>query len=927
MTVRLHLCGILLFAGVHLFTVDSSPGMDTDKVVPHGSDDAPMEPADNEDLGNGAKPDSAGIKTVDEAELDNRHEGTSRTNTLALPNNWTKLANQLDIISRDIETWGYCTVSEILLLPDTPIPERNNMGYFHVDASSNYSFFAERARSSIQAKSQASDQQQMGFALSGRLGMDEYKKKVGKLAEKNVEYQTQSLEQNAAILAALQQAQLERIELQNELYQLQAEHDRELLKLSLEQKLATLKESTDALKSALGTNVFFLIPGNTDLATTNPFASYTLIDMSQFESNGFVVSAPSSQLATILSNLIVSNRFHHDLSPLNQNSNQFGISVSEGDVLSLGASHTIKSRLIEFMSHPVQLSGDELIYMGIAQVSVMPGRKTSEGYIGEVTLHFEYTDGDAFVPKNVHPTVLSAFPLVDGQLMDQGSMRSRQVALLLELAVQYQAAGMGSEANAAYQYAKQMDAYAASRNILPVVVPASAKSSVTYRFNPAFFARTDAGDNKHNAGSVLHATSFPILLVMVVNAGELQAFHNRPRLHMHTTTRWTAIETPPHKKGLFRKNTSPSSPTVSQRIEHAFALGEIGKALVSNDSSSNRNEEAFFEFYRLYNESRTKALGSTFSKPLPQPFPRLDELIVMAADRNQDSVSLRFHLSGAHLLRDQLRTVVFGDDPVPVFDATHTSDDQPGQGASDTRQRITFSELYDIQDHQDLLQPLTRDDGSLISGDLGRTPSSTDMGQGSSSNRHSGSTKQEPNTQSDNSWKSLASHHQWSWSVPHELLTNWIHQTNALVELNNGAKIPVMVRWMVPDRLLKQPEPPPKHTHLAILPSELTSPAQTILYLDGSGAFDEDDILIVDGRLMRHEKSNARETNVFLNVGGSGALLRFDPAPSWPDPGIQRTVTVLRISSTQPGYETGRLVLSAQKTATNRPPSHSNQVK
>jgi hypothetical protein len=224
--------------------------------------------------------------------------------------------------------------------------------------------------------------------------------------------------------------------------------------------------------------------------------------------------------------------------------------LSENTVLKIGATDKETEVILNYMTAPVHLPDNKRAYLGVMQVSLLPGWRTKKGYIGEVQVSFQFAlskhgliqylensttinkneipstndlppwilstesvAGDFGLPQGQVPTVISAFPFEEAQILDLASSMQRQISFLLQLAASIPQVP-GLQASLQQTFSKLVLQQLQTRNALPLVVPSSQGADVTYRFDPELQALVEPSSSKSGPGHVLEPSSFPALIVI-----------------------------------------------------------------------------------------------------------------------------------------------------------------------------------------------------------------------------------------------------------------------------------------------------------------------------------------------------------------------------------------------------------------------------
>jgi hypothetical protein len=181
-----------------------------------------------------------------------------------------------------------------------------------------------------------------------------------------------------------------------------------------------------------------------------------------------------------------------------------------------------------------------ILYAAILTVNVRPGWKTYTGYLGELGVRTEYTYeanevvtnlnygvprvGATYATNRVmkrsgaYPFAFAVFPALNAQALDLRASIRRQVALSLLL--QFASPKLG--AKQLNDFVRRVEQDAASESFMNTVVGFnSGGHSFGWRFAPAFYAQGDPSYAKAKPSMQLQAGSFPALVFLVVNKGDI----------------------------------------------------------------------------------------------------------------------------------------------------------------------------------------------------------------------------------------------------------------------------------------------------------------------------------------------------------------------------------------------------------------------
>ncbi len=302
--------------------------------------------------------------------------------------------------------------------------------------------------------------------------------------------------------------------------------------------------------------------------------------------------------------------------------------------MKIGASDKITERILNYMSDPIHLPDNKKAYLGVMQVSMLPGWRTRKGYVCEVQVNFEFALSnkralpqwqDRFpgiqrppwissqsqmaiecgLPSSV-PTVISAFPFAETQILDLSSSYQRQLNLLLQFAAAIpQVPGLQAALSASFQKMLKQDV--STRTALPLVIPSSQGSDVTYRFDPELLALVDPASTKSGPGQLLEPSSFPALVVIICDEEDLLTWDS---ISASVETRWMPSQ---------RCDCPEKTFSNEERLHNAHDFDAIANEMqdVLQSNLVNPNEFAYQELERRFENLKTTAMGHTLYSSLP----------------------------------------------------------------------------------------------------------------------------------------------------------------------------------------------------------------------------------------------------------------------------------------------------------------------
>lgn len=515
----------------------------------------------------------------------------------------TRAGKSLDKIERHLAEWGHASISGFVLVED-----RTN--YFDLKYDAPTADYVAAVRTNTQGKAAFLEQKELTTELTVKFANAMPGLNVqGPPAAPTIQ-QTAAIEQQAQIDTIVQQIRI--AQLQKELARVTNAAD------GWHTNLLTLPLSagtTPPTNPPSGpTNLVPQLPTITNLSPAGP------------ATNGF---SPFGGLAAQLS----------------------GNQLSETTILKLAATAKETERVLNFMSHPVAVAGDKQVFFAIGQISVMPGWRTRQDYICEVSARFTYAGprqeiitrykNRAQVSKNhlelqlvdciekedqqeqrsgydvVYAngglakrlgidraanslSLVSAFPFMESQVFDlQNSYRSR-LSFLLNLAGTYLQAGYKIDAEMLLRYVKQIEKDISTRTAFPTVIPGVDSAVLTYRFDPQAAAMLDPVATKPQAGNLLLPTSIPVMVLFVTSKKDLAQW---PEIALEVQTRWlprtdhsfwkTVFVDAPFRNRIMDKRMKPS-----EQLEITAEFDKAMDALTTLKNAGQGDRESYDELRR-----------------------------------------------------------------------------------------------------------------------------------------------------------------------------------------------------------------------------------------------------------------------------------------------------------------------------------------
>lgn len=302
--------------------------------------------------------------------------------------------------------------------------------------------------------------------------------------------------------------------------------------------------------------------------------------------------------------------------------------LSPEQVDTIAASAFVNKEVMNLFSFPVGASDQYVMFFGLAQVNVSPGWRTHKDYYCEVQMRPVYAgfDGTNYVRsyevgQYEQPMVFSAFPLLKAQVLDLQHHEERQADMILSFAGAAAAAGNTQSAKALLNYHKKLTQDVKTRNALPLLVPSSDGTQLTYRFDPGLQAVEDPASIRSKPANVLNATSIPTLFVMVCEREELARWSH---VNILVNTRFAPLERRhlaaqvvydlprfSYIKGIRRSNL--------QRLKTAQSYTNLADYINMLYSNSFEQTPLVDELQNRFLNLRTLAGGVNTFLELPQP--------------------------------------------------------------------------------------------------------------------------------------------------------------------------------------------------------------------------------------------------------------------------------------------------------------------
>ncbi|MGK0481492.1 MAG: hypothetical protein ACJAQ3_001469 [Planctomycetota bacterium] len=189
-------------------------------------------------------------------------------------------------------------------------------------------------------------------------------------------------------------------------------------------------------------------------------------------------------------------------------------------------------KLFELMSEPdpAAFGQNKILYTGVMNVSIRPGRRTYEEYVGEIDVRVNYarrdewTNAESVLMKEIvpeptsYPLAFAVFPGIDSQVMDQGA--SIKESLALAVAIQGMAKGTAFDAELRKTMERSLEAR--SKTGLNAVVGFNASGRhFGWRCMPRFMAQGNPSSLRSGPGMQLQAQTFPALILCLADRDDL----------------------------------------------------------------------------------------------------------------------------------------------------------------------------------------------------------------------------------------------------------------------------------------------------------------------------------------------------------------------------------------------------------------------
>lgn len=201
-------------------------------------------------------------------------------------------------------------------------------------------------------------------------------------------------------------------------------------------------------------------------------------------------------------------------------------------------------KLFEWMSQPEEygLADSKELFAAILNVNIRPGRRTYEGYQGEVDVQVKYGRGNVKLRGGIAPLAWAAFPALDTQVEDLRSSVRRQLstAILLEALLPK------ADVQARLDTARRLEQDVAS---------ISSRNTVTgynmnglhfgWHFSPRLEAQGDPSELGSRPELLLEPDSFPAIVFIIADHDDLRDGGGKATSFIfETSTRWSRAGAP-----------------------------------------------------------------------------------------------------------------------------------------------------------------------------------------------------------------------------------------------------------------------------------------------------------------------------------------------------------------------------------------------
>ncbi|MBX7258586.1 MAG: hypothetical protein K1Y02_19655 [Candidatus Hydrogenedentes bacterium] len=347
--------------------------------------------------------------------------------------------------------------------------------------------------------------------------------------------------------------------------------------------------------------------------------------------------------------------------------------ISERQALLIGLNDKLTENVLKYLANPAGISKTQKAYLAIFEVSCNPGWKTRKGYICDINVTLDYArpknaSGEravgarrSFAPapqkqgdgagssdkedpfeddfeyssledtNSRQPSALSIFPSTEAQVLDLRNSEREQIALASYLSALLMGAGQQHMSEVMGSYAERLSYDAATRTPIPVVTSYTDGWSFGFRVMPSFQALGDPLDKEKGSANVLNPYSFPAVVLLICEEGELDVSKKGwDRIVFQTSSRWIPAERRdyvgtaiPMSKYFSRyvlnlPDARPMRFAMSQRIGMATELGRAMEEMeLAVDQGGRIWGDELGELERRYRTLEAQALGESVLCPIP----------------------------------------------------------------------------------------------------------------------------------------------------------------------------------------------------------------------------------------------------------------------------------------------------------------------
>jgi hypothetical protein len=564
---------------------------------------------------------------------------------------------QLDTIEKSVEEWGHAGISSLILLPDSRGRASGQQRLFDIGEGTSYSDIVKELDTKVQGGVAISDERSLGISGKGRFGQDDLLKSEQDLAQRQDEIAGERLESANSIEQINQELKLLEAQAKAEDYRQKVEN-RNSEPLPLPENSAPA--SADLLAApAITPGVTLPTPddatGRKDADPATRAKPKTEPDSPAQATNDPFKDTKFADFQGLL-NKAKESAFRSDLA------------LPPAQKFRIAGGAKVTESLMRFLADPSGsglIAENRVLFLGVGTVSVSPGWRTRQDYVCEVQVQPNYIDQDGKRIETEAPGVVSAFPFVESQVLDLQFSQRRQFQLLLDLAGAYAASGQTASAQLLLNYMRRYQRDVATRSALPVVVPSSDGTQLTYRFDPALQAVDDPGAKRGAPASLLQPNNIPVLVLLSCTKEEVIKY---PQVGFRTSVRWLRA-TKRHwanqvavdwwKKGYIRGTRYTSDEhyqnalvfdrvfTLARWFKSNFASPDIaadaeaGALVFSQETNQMHSFTRLQEFRNRFRTLETLARGVNLSDELPLPLPFIEKASLHSGEGGKGSLAIQ----------------------------------------------------------------------------------------------------------------------------------------------------------------------------------------------------------------------------------------------------------------------------------------------